>query len=127
MKPTEQLGDLDQRSLTLWACDCAEAVLRLFEERYPEDDRPRKAIEAARAWVRAEIKVGEVRTAAFAAHAAARESDDPTATAAARAAGQAAGTAHVRGHARHAYDYALNALAIAEGEQAAASERSRFL
>jgi len=31
-----------------FACDCAERVLHLFEEEYPNDDRPRKAIEAAR-------------------------------------------------------------------------------
>jgi len=46
------------RSLALWAADCAERVLPYFEEKYPRDDRPRKAIEAARAWARGEIRVG---------------------------------------------------------------------
>ena len=32
----------------LWAIACAELVLPIFEEKYPNDDRPRKAIEAAK-------------------------------------------------------------------------------
>src|SRR5665647_614060 len=57
----------DHRSLVLWATDCAEHVLPYFEEQYPKDDRPRKAIEAARAWVRGEIALSEARAAAYAA------------------------------------------------------------
>lgn len=34
-------------------CDIAESVLPLFEERYPQDPRPRRAIGAARIWARA--------------------------------------------------------------------------
>jgi hypothetical protein len=60
----------DHESLALWAADCAEHVLPRFEEQYPEDERPRKAIEAARAWARGEIRVGEARAASVAAHAA---------------------------------------------------------
>jgi len=103
----------DQMSLALWAADCAEHVLPYFEEKYPGDDRPRKAIEAVRAWSRSEIRVGEAREAAYAAHAAARDADESAARAAARAAGQAAGTAHMAGHARHAAAYALKAIAYA--------------
>jgi len=62
----------DHRALVLWAADCAERVLPYFEEKYPKDARPRKAVEAARAWARGEIALSEVRAAAFAAHAAAR-------------------------------------------------------
>jgi hypothetical protein len=31
-----------------WACRCAERVLPVWEAAYPDDDRPRRAIEAAR-------------------------------------------------------------------------------
>ena len=34
-----------------YAIMCAEDVLFIWEEKYPKDDRPRKAIEAARAWL----------------------------------------------------------------------------
>jgi hypothetical protein len=40
--------ELDEAKLRHFAVDCAEDVLPLFERRYPGDDRPRKAIHAAR-------------------------------------------------------------------------------
>jgi Imm-5 like putative immunity protein len=91
---------------------------------YPEDDRPRKAIEAARAWVRGDLAMVEARKAAFAAHAAARDAVHPTAQAAARAAGHAAATAHVADHARHAAAYALKvASAAGTTDEITATER----
>jgi len=108
-----KLDKQDHRPLVLWATDCAEYVLPYFEKEYPEDDRPRKAIEAGRAWVRDEITMGEVRAAAFAAHAAARDADHTATRAAARAAGHAAATAHVASHAPYAADYAITAAEAA--------------
>ena len=117
------LDKRDHRSLVLWATDCAEHVLPCFEEKYPRDDRPRKAIEAGRAWVRGEIALSEVRAAALAAHAAARDADQTAARTAARAAGHAAATAHVAGHARHAANYAVTAATYAAVPTNAAKER----
>jgi len=112
-------GHADHRLLALWAADCAERVLPLFEAHSPADQRPRSAIEAARAWARGELSVGAARAAAFAAHAAARDVEDTQARAAARAAGHAAATAHVVGHARHAAAYAVTASsADPDGERA---------
>ncbi len=122
----KRLDGLDQKTLALWAAACAEHVLPFFEVKHPADDRPRKSIEAARAWARGKIRMPAARTAAFAAHAAARDSDCPAARAAARAAGHAAGTAHMPGHAVPAAAYAVTALAAAtpgRAEAAAASER----
>jgi len=53
--------------------DGAEHVLPHFEEEYSVDDRPRRAIEAGRAWARGEISVSEARAAAFAALTAATD------------------------------------------------------
>jgi hypothetical protein len=53
----------DYGSLALWAVDCAEHVLPYFEEKYPEDERPRKSIESALTWARGEIRVGAARAA----------------------------------------------------------------
>ncbi len=39
------LEDGDHRLLALWAADCAEHVLPLFEAERPDDDRPRRAID----------------------------------------------------------------------------------
>lgn len=103
--------DAEEHSLlTLWAAECADHVLYLFEKDRPEDDRPRKAIEAARAWVNGELKMSEARRFAFAAHAAAHDASNPNATAAARAAGHAAATTHVPGHAKYAASYALKGI-----------------
>ena len=144
----------DHRALALWAADCAGHVLPTFETQYPDDKRPREAIEAGRAWARmangnsrncleflgesegasdslasSELTLAQVRAAAFAAHAAARDADNPAARAAARAAAHAAATAHVAGHARRAADYAVKAVAYSacttEADVAAAEERER--
>ena len=110
---TKRLDEHDHRLLMLWAADCAEHVLPYFEAQYPEDDRPRKALEAARAWARGELTMSKARHAALAAHAAARDADNAAARAAAHAAGHAAATAHVADHARHAAAYAVTAATAA--------------
>ena len=125
-KHAKRLDEQDHRSLALWAADCAGHVLPHFENNYPEDDRPRKAVEAGRAWARGEIACGKARAAAVAAHAAARDADRAAARAAARAAGHAAATAHMAAHARHAAAYAVNAAAAAiptDAGTASATER----
>ena len=115
------LDKSDHKLLVLWAADCAEHVLRYFEEMYPNDDRPRKAVDAGRAWVRGETAMSDARAAAFAAHAAARDADHAAARAAARAAGHAAATAHVTSHAGHAANYAVTAVTAASGPTNAAA------
>jgi hypothetical protein len=119
-------GTSDYGSLAFWAADCAERALPLFEEKRPKDDRPRKAIEAARAWAQGVMTFSGVRAAALAAHAAARAAvRAPTACAAARSAGHAAATAHVATHAAHAAAYAVKAVTAAAGDaRTAAEERS---
>lgn len=108
----KRLNEQDHKTLVLWAADCAEHVLPIFERINPNDDRPRKALEAGRAWVSGLIPMSAARAAAFASHAAARDSDSATARAAARAAGHAAATAHVASHARPAATYAVIAAGV---------------
>ena len=67
------------------AADFAESVLHIFEDKYPEDKRPRLAIQAAR-----DFADGKIDDAARAAAVAAAWA---AAVAAARNAGNAAGTA----------------------------------
>lgn len=54
----------------LFAADCAEHVLHIFEKEYPGDDRPRKAIEAARKFAKKEIDAAAMAAARAAAWAA---------------------------------------------------------
>ncbi|MNI46192.1 hypothetical protein D3C73_1006430 [compost metagenome] len=57
--------------------------------------------------------MSEARKAAFAAHAAARDTNYAAACEAARASGHAAATAHVPGHAIHAATYEAKAASYA--------------
>jgi immunity protein 5 of polymorphic toxin system len=107
------LSEGDRRLLAVWAADCAERTLSLFEENAPSDTRPRDAIDGLRAFARGEMRIGKVRALSAQAHAAARDIGDPAAVAAARAAGQAAGVAHMAAHARGAAAYAAKAAGLA--------------
>ena len=102
------LHDADHRLLALWAATCAEHVMYLFDQVRPADDRPRRAIEQTRAWVRGEVTMTEARTAAGHANAAARDLSG-AAREAAHAAGQAAAVAHVAAHELGAAAYAIRA------------------
>ena len=56
-----------------WCADVAESVLHLFEAKYPDDDRPRKAIEAARRYPKGhQQRANAANAAGYAADAAKR-------------------------------------------------------
>jgi hypothetical protein len=129
----ESIADLVSRTghktLAVWAADCAERVLPYFEEQYPEDTRPRRAIEACREWARTGVfRMADVRSTSLAAHAAARAAEEfSPARSAARAAGQAMAVAHVPAHAIAAAIYAATAVRDAtdpaDADNAAMRER----
>ena len=106
------LTDADHYLLAVWAAVCAEHVIDLFESVQPEDPRPRKAIEHARAWARGEVLMSQARTAAGHANAAARDLRG-AARHAAYAAAQAAAVAHVAAHELGAAAYAIKATRAA--------------
>jgi hypothetical protein len=82
----------DERTARLFACDCAERALPIYEKRCPGDDRPRKAIETARRYANGEATAKELAAAwdAVWAAGAAVWSAARAAWSAARAAGAAA-------------------------------------
>jgi hypothetical protein len=125
----ELVGKTDHKTLTVWACDCAERALPYFEDRYSYDSRPRLAIEAGRAWVKTGVfRMADIRKIALATHAAARDvKDDNAAHSAARAAGHALATAHVPTHAVAAAIYAATALrdAVEPAHAAIATKKER--
>ncbi len=106
------LTDADHHLLALWAAQCAEHVLPLFEPVRPQDHRPREAIEAARAWVRGELAMMRARAAGGHAMGAARDLSGAPRFAA-YAAGQAAAVAHVAAHDLGAAAYAIKAVRAA--------------
>jgi hypothetical protein len=115
-----------KRVCTLFAVLCAEAVLKYYEEKYPDDKRPRKAIEAARKYLKtktasaasaartaASAAASAARTAAYAAASAA--SAARTAASAAASAAYAAASAAAYAAAAEAYEVrALDLCAIAD-------------
>jgi hypothetical protein len=109
------LSDEDHHLLAIWAAQCAQHVLHHFEETRPNDDRPRRAIESAYAWVNGEITMKQARMAAFASNAAAREVSG-AAKVAALSAGQAAAVGHVAAHELGAAAYAIRAVVAASPE-----------
>jgi len=86
-----ELSLAELRTLTGWAADCAARVLPLI----PDDPRPAAAIAAAREFAAGGPRTKALRTAAWAALAAAGETSDAAASAAARAAVAAAGAAYL--------------------------------
>jgi pimeloyl-ACP methyl ester carboxylesterase len=112
----ELIRKCDHKRVAMWACDCAEHVLEIFEKEHPQDKRPRQAIDACRAWINDEISMWNARKFAFPAHASAREADSDGARAAARACGHAIGTAHVVTHAPHCATYAAKAVGYVNGD-----------
>ena len=126
----EMIQGIDHQMLAAWAIDCAERVLSYFEAAYPDDPRPRRALETLQAWIdTGEFHMAVIRKASLDAHAAAREvGEDNPARSAARAAGQAVAPAHPRGNAPGAAIYALQAIHRAsraeEAAEAIAAERA---
>jgi hypothetical protein len=91
----------NERTALLFACDCAERVLPIFEKEFPDDKRPRIAIETARQYANGKATTEELDAAwvaawdaAWAAKAAGAAAEAARAAGwAARAAGEAAGWA----------------------------------
>lgn len=125
----ELVGATDHQTAVTWACDCAQRVLPYFEEMYPDDDRPRRAIAAGLAWVSTGVfHMADIRKASLDSHAAARDAQEYSAArSAARAAGQAVATAHVAGHAVAAAIYAATAVrdGVPAGDSASAVTHER--
>ncbi|WP_336921262.1 putative immunity protein [Aquipuribacter sp. SD81] len=111
------LTDADHHLLALWAAECAEHVLPLFEAVRPDDRRPRTAIEHARAWAGGAVTMTASRAAGGHAMGAARDLRG-AARHAAYAAGQAAVVAHVAEHDLGAAAYAIKAVRAAAGDGA---------
>src|SRR3990167_8470025 len=103
-----------------YAIFAAKQVLGIYEKKYPKDDRPRKSIEAAKAWIK--DPCGETKNAAHATNVAAYAAyavDDAAADVTANATADAkANAAYAAANA--AYAVADAAYAVANAAYAAA-------
>lgn len=107
---------IDRKLLVLAACDCAEQALKFVQD---GEERPRIAIETARAWCNGDATIEQVRAAADAASVAASAAD-----AADAAASAAASVAYA---AADATGYAVYASAAASAADAASLKLSAEL
>jgi hypothetical protein len=119
-----QVGTLTQIIAVQWAAECARRVLKHYEDHYPEDKRPREAIQAALKWAKDPTEANR-NAAAAAAYAAAYAAATATAYAAyaayaADAAYAAAANAAYAADAAYAYA-AYAATNAADAADAAAS------
>ena len=118
MGAPQTLSEADRRIVAVWAADCAERVLGLFEAQALQDRRPRDAIARTRAFARGGLDVAEEIRRRLENGGAARDADAPAALAAAKAAGQAAAIPHMGAHALGAAAYAAKAVGLAAPDRA---------
>ena len=121
-----QFSEQQKTDLRLLGCEYALSVLENFEKEFPEDKRPRQAIEASRAFAKGEITKEDLEAAArsarsaWSAEAAARSAAEAAAEAAAWSAEAAA-----RSAARSARSAAWSAEAAARSAAWSAEAAAR--
>ena len=111
----EQVASANRRELILWALELAEETVCELESRYPGDQRPREAVEVARAWAAGEIKMPLAKRAILDCHAMSKELAEPADIARCHAVGQACSVAHTAGHAMSYPIYELTAIVLELG------------
>ena len=100
----------NRRTMVLWALNLAEESVCVLEEKYPNEHRPRTALELTRFWAAGEIKMTQAKRAILDCHAMAKEITIPEDIALCHAIGQACGVAHTVGHALGYPIYELTAI-----------------
>lgn len=101
---------LDHRAAALWAFDFAAESVALLEEKYPHEQHPREALEAARAWAAGAVKMPLAQRKILDCHAFAKEISCKADIAVCHAVGQACAVVHTAGHAMGYPIYDLTAI-----------------
>ena len=116
-KDAEFLQDLamlfreqSHKTMVLWALDLAAESVAKLEEKYPDEARPREALEAARAWAEGKIKMRPAQRKILECHALAKELDSKEDIALCHAIGQACAVVHTAGHAMGYPMYELSSI-----------------
>ena len=116
-KDSEFLQDLtmlfrnqSHKTMVLWALDIAAESVAKLAEKYPDESRPREALEAARDWTTGRIKMPLAQRKILDCHAFAKEIDRKEDIALCHAVGQACAVVHTAGHAIGYPMYELSAI-----------------
>ena len=110
----------NHRTMVLWALDLAAESVAKLEEKYPDETRPREALEAARAWAAGMIKMRPAQRKILDCHAFAKEIDSREDIARCHAIGQACAVVHTVGHAIGYPMYDLSAIVYQLGIESCA-------
>lgn len=100
----QQILSAGQKAAILWALDFAKESVLLLESAHPEEDRPRRALNASRLWAEGKLKMPAAQREILRCHAWAKELQSPEETALCHAVGQACSTVHTI---RHAIGYPM--------------------
>lgn len=103
------------RILTLWAFDFASQSIAKLEEKYPEEKRPREALEAAKDWASGRNKMPIAQRKILDCHAFAKEMENKEDIAICHSVGQACAVVHTAGHAIGYPIYDLTAIVYKYG------------
>lgn len=116
------------RTLILWSLDLADEAVADLEQKYPDDLRPRNAVEATRLWAMGSIKMNVAKHEILNCHAMAKELTTPEDIALCHAIGQACSVVHTTGHALGFPMYELTAIVRKHGvENSRSLVENRFL
>ena len=115
-----QVGTLTRVIAVQWAAECARRVLKHYEDRYPEDKRPREAIQAALKWAKDPTEANRAAAAAAATPPPTPPTPPPPPLPAASAAAYAAAAANAASNA------AANAAAAAYAAAYAAAHAAAY-
>lgn len=104
-RDTEFLQDLKQlfeeqnhRVLVLWSFDFAAESISDLREKYPNENRPQEALEAAQNWASGKIKMPAAKQKILACHSFAKEIENKSDIGTIHAIGQACSVVHTVGH-----------------------------
>lgn len=101
--------------LILWAMELAQETVNSLAEKYPTDNRPASALEAAKVWAAGSIKMPMAQRAILDCHAMAKELSSMEDIALCHAVGQACSVVHTAGHALGYPIYELTAIVRRHG------------
>ena len=102
--------DQSHKTMVLWALDLAAESVAKLAEKYPDEPRPREALESARDWAAGRIKMPLAQRKVLDCHAFAKELDSKEDIALCHAIGQACAVVHTAGHAIGYPIYDLSAI-----------------
>lgn len=109
------INQMPRKAVILWALESAEETVKLLEEKYPFEERPKIALTMTEMWASGKVKMPVAKRAILDCHAAAKKMDSTADSARCHGIGQACATVHTNGHAIGFPIYDLTALIREKG------------